>query len=89
MLQFPFLCPYNDATYSIIVADDEGKVIARDGPYFISWRQQSSTVSIKIRLGISTASKFTANITVTTGGGHSLTCFSFSKFAAMHTSTCV
>lgn len=57
----------------------EGIVRAREGPHFLSWTRSNTAVSLRIRLGLVTASDFTADVVVATMGGESIARANFSK----------
>lgn len=74
--QFPYLCPFSDATYCLFVTDNIGREVVTDGPHFMPWIGSSSEVTMELRQGLVANTHYRANITVTTMAGQSFYCFS-------------
>ena len=79
--QFPTLCPYFNATYQIVVEDEDGFVVLEDGPYVKHWRDTNPFATVELReRGLQLGMLYTANITVSTLAGHRSIEIKFSMF---------
>ena len=79
-MQFPSLCPYNDATYWLDIVDENGETVYIDGQHQWDWSASGNKVIMEIReVGLQSNTHYIANITVMTRVGYSSITFLFSK----------
>ena len=81
LFQFPHLCPYSDATYSLELSFENGTLVIRQGPYPQAWPdggEQKKT----ILEGDSLVSnmRYLLTINVSTSVGYSSTNISLGQF---------
>ena len=84
-MQFPSLCPYNDANYSLVILDERAMIVHDEGPYTRHWLDQESLVTIDMReTELHRNAHYSANIRVWNLAGQASTSFTFSELSCVH-----